>query len=115
MGKHKGNERDKINPSSLRLEVGATSSSKKLNPSTCSKLVAVFMQDAKNATVGLARRRRWNIEVKLNITPHIKNIATHSGREVQGLFDNGLISPNNRLETGKFLMLIVNDVSLLVL
>lgn len=107
--RHKGNERILINPDDLRLE-GDTTSSGELNPSACSKAIAVYMKDLVSTPTGAARRHRWNINVKLNLTGLTTNNSIHRSVDLQQLFDGGIISTENPIEPGKFLLAIKNQV-----
>lgn len=109
---HKGNERNKISSSLLNVEANGKTREGKLKASACSKLMAVFMRESNDASSGLARKHRWNIEVKVKVSAHIRNSSRFNITSVQSLFDDGTIRPDNPLEPGKFLVLIKNDVGL---
>lgn len=108
---HKGNERLLIRPEDLELSIDKTKSGK-LNPSSCSKAIAVYMKSLVSTPTGAARRHRWNINVKINLAGLITNTSLCREVNLQQLFDGGSITPENPIEPGKFILAIKNEVRL---
>lgn len=113
--RHKGNERDRVNTNELQVAVASTSKDGGLDPSACSKIIAVHMKNQQNITSGAERRHRWNIHVKLNMAGLLTRTSLLGYETLQGLFDGGIISTQNPIEPGKFLILIKNHVSLILI
>lgn len=111
--RHKGNERDRVNPEELRVAISRTTNDGQANPSACSKVIAVHMKNSKSVSSGAARRHRWNIQVKLNMAGLMTRTSLLQYQDLQGLFDGGIISTQNPIEPGKFVIVIKNDVRIL--
>ncbi|KAH9814736.1 hypothetical protein DFH28DRAFT_894436 [Melampsora americana] len=104
--KHRGNERARMNVDQLRNNPGG-----KLNPSECSKLVAVVMKSKEVTPTGVSRIHRWNIAVKLDLAQQIRNTSTFRDLPSHAILTGGGISQHNPLEYGKFVVIIKNNVS----
>lgn len=107
---HKGNERLLIKPDDLGPRIDKTRTGT-LNPSACSKAIAVYMKSLVSIPTGAARRHRWNIQIKLNLAGVSTNTSHCRGIDLQQLFDGGFITAENPIEPGKFLLAIKNKVS----
>lgn len=108
---HKGNERKKGQPCPENKDVGASQT--KLDPRSCSKIVSIIAKNAQGLEKAIARKHRWNVHVKLDIhklKTSIRNLTV----PVQLLYTKGEVSIENPLENGKFVGIIKNSVSTVV-
>lgn len=108
--KHKGNERHIIHLDELRLDLTDKTKSGGLKASACSKIIAVCFKNLEEVPTGEARRHRWNINIKLNLSGIVKDTATFSQVHLQGLLDGGEIKRSNPLKPGRFIIAIKNHV-----
>ncbi|EGF99566.1 uncharacterized protein MELLADRAFT_112623 [Melampsora larici-populina 98AG31] len=104
--KHQGNERARGDVNQLRNTRGG-----KMNPSECSKLVAVVMKSTEVTPTGVSRIHQWNITVKLDLSKHVQNTTSSLDLPTNAIITGGGISKNNPLEHGKFVVIIKNNVS----
>lgn len=109
--RHKGNERDRVDPEELQVAIASTKKDGRLDPSACSKIIAVHMKDQNTISSGAERRHRWNIHVKLNMAGLMTRTSLLGYKALQGLFDGGIISTQNPIKPGKFVIIIKNHVS----
>lgn len=109
VAKHKGNKRSNIAREDV-YNLTVCPPNTKLNPSQCSKLVAVLMRESHSAPTGVSRIHRWNMSVKLNVSDVLRNTSTRLG-QTEVCFEEGGISKTNPVEHGKFLIMIKNHVS----
>lgn len=105
--KHHGNERAKVLIENLK-----STSINNLNPSECSKLVAVVMKSTEVTPTGVSRIHRWNMTMKLNLSHHMNNTSTSLGLPSHAIISGGGISKQNPIEYEKFVVIIKNGVSI---
>lgn len=115
---HKGNEKKKRARTLLQADMAEQHRSldaqeeqgKRINPSACSKLVAVLVKGAEGQETSILRMHRWNIHVKLNILEVTRNTSTRLEAITQLHAGQGSISRENPLEFGIFVTMIKNQV-----
>lgn len=110
--KGKGNEQKKKNNDQDPAASDHTdpSGATKLDPRTCSKLVAVMLKNSEQMDKALDRLHRWNIHVKLDLNLIAKNTSTTLDIVTQTLYTRGNVSEDNPLEVNKFVVVIKNNV-----
>lgn len=103
--KNKGNERrrNRAIPRPEQEDVPA-----KLNPSDFSKLVSILVRNVEGLEKSVARLHRWNICVKLDINRLARNTSTNLDIDLKLLYKSGLVSKQNPLEEGKWVVVIKN-------
>jgi hypothetical protein len=68
------------------------------------------MKSLVSTPTGAARRHRWSMDIRLNLSGLIINTSHLRQVDLQQLFDGGLITADNPIEPGKFLLAIKNQV-----
>lgn len=115
VGRKKGNERSRIRVSDLETSTPAADSTQhKLDPSSCSKIVASIVKGAEGLEKSIARIHRWNIHAPLTAHRLAKNTSTTLRLDTLALFNEGLVSDKNPFEAGKFVVVIKNNVSVFI-
>ncbi|KAI7944157.1 hypothetical protein MJO28_011685 [Puccinia striiformis f. sp. tritici] len=105
---HSGNENRKqknfllaaSNQSQFNLEPNG-----RLQPSECSKLVALILKENTSQQSSIARMHRWNIQVQFNLS-EVRNTSTHVDVNAQLLVQGGTVSKTNELVYGKYAVII---------
>lgn len=105
---HKGNERKKgqSRVNGERDQTGVV----KMDPRVCSKIVSIIVKDADGLDKAVARKHRWNINIKLNLKKLTVNTQKHLTRHDQNLYQCGEVSKDNPLQNGRFAVVIKNSV-----
>lgn len=106
--RHSGNEKRKQQnflsiPSTSDLPVHV------LQPSECSKLVAVLKENSSQQP-SIARIHWGNIHVQFNLS-EVQNTSTHVDVNAQLLVQGGSVSKTNEFEYGKYAVVIKDQVS----
>ncbi|KAH9821767.1 hypothetical protein DFH28DRAFT_1187082 [Melampsora americana] len=98
--KGKGNERKKKNylQEIVASDHADPNGTMKLDPQTCSKLVAVMLKNLEQMDKTLDRLHQWNIHVKLDLNWIAKNTSTTLDIATQTLYTSGDVSEDNPLE-----------------
>lgn len=107
VGRKKGNERKR--PTQAQKQVVSEGDVEKLDPAECSKMVSMLVKSAEGLEKTIARLHRWNIHGPLTLHRLIKNTSTQLTMPLQTLFQHGEVSPENRMEPGKFVVVIKNN------
>lgn len=110
--KGKGNERKKRNNNNniITSDHADPNGAPKLDPQSCSKLVAVLLKNSEQMDKTLDRLHRWNIHVKLDLTWIAKNTSTTLDIATQTLYTSGNVSEDNPLKVNKYVVVIKNNV-----
>ncbi|KAA1107764.1 hypothetical protein PGTUg99_014711 [Puccinia graminis f. sp. tritici] len=107
---HSGNEKRKKQNFLLTTPDPTTNLDKPLQPSNCSKLVALVLKENTSQQPSIARMHRWNIQVKFNLC-EVRNTSTHVDVNAQMLIQGDQISKTNELKYGKYAVIIKDMVS----
>lgn len=113
VGRKKGNERRKKQPpenNSPAPDVNEVPG--KIDPRTCSKIVASIVKNAEGLEKVVARIHRWNMHVPLSMHRLKINAPSNITIPTQTLFNEGSVSKTNPLEPGKFVVVIKKKVCL---
>lgn len=94
----------------LKRDFNSATNDGSMKPSVCSKAIAVFMKTFSGTPAGAARRHRWNMHVKINLTGITTNTSMDRTLDMQQLLDGGSIGLENPIESGKFIISIKNNV-----
>jgi hypothetical protein len=81
----------------------------RLEPSQCSKLVALILKENSSQQSSIARMHRWNIQVKFNLS-EVRNTSTNVDVSAHMLVQSGAVSPSNKLKFGKYGVIIKDKV-----
>ncbi|KAH9814868.1 hypothetical protein DFH28DRAFT_893977, partial [Melampsora americana] len=104
-GRKKYNKRKKQHPpilNNLAAKVGGKR--QKLNPSKCSKTVALIVKNAEGLEKAVAHLHQWNIHVPFKMHRLMINTTSDITITTYNLFNNGSILPTNPLEPAKFVV-----------
>lgn len=85
-----------------------------IDPRLCSKIVSIIVRDAEGLEKAVARKHRWNINVKLDISKLARNSSKNLNVTVQNMYKVGEVSKDNSLENGKFVVIIKGGVRILL-
>lgn len=108
----KGNEGKKGQPHMAVEKEGDAISA--IDPRLCSKIVSIIVRDAEGLEKAVARKHRWNINVKLDISKLARNSSKNLNVTVQNMYKVGEVSKDNSLENGKFVVIIKGGVRILL-
>jgi hypothetical protein len=108
---HSGNEKRKQKNFLLAAPTQSKSHpDKALQPSECSKLVALVLKENMSQQSSIARMHRWNIQVQFKLSD-VRNTSTHVDVNAQLRVQGGTISETNQLIFGKYGVIIKDKVS----
>lgn len=118
VSRQKGNERNQIQvPGTNQVNTADNLASdntvsEKLDPSTCSKIVAAIVKNTEGLERTVAQLHRWNIHTPLTFHRLSKNCSTDIQIDTQNLFNEGAVTEDNPFEQGKFVIVIKNKVNI---